>query len=115
VSGVASVDAAGFDDAVIGAGRPVLVDFWAPRCGPCRMLRPILDKLARELSDVGFVAVDVDREPELAERFGVGAIPALVLFAHGRPARRIIGFHPERAVRSFVAGAEDDARGAEGR
>jgi len=74
---------AAFDSQVLGSGRPVVVDFWAAWCGPCRRLAPIFEELAREIPEVDFVKVDVDAEPDLAQRFGVTSIPTLMLFHRG--------------------------------
>ena len=80
---VVPVTTANFDSVVLGSDRPVVVDFWASWCGPCRRLAPIFDELAREQTDVRFVSVDVDAEPALAQRFGVTSIPTLKFFRDG--------------------------------
>jgi len=81
-----------FEAEVLGADRPVLVDFWATWCGPCMMLGPVLAELAAERSATLKVGkVNVDEEPELAARFGIMSIPALILFRNGQPVATTVG------------------------
>ncbi len=75
-----------FNDAVLNADRPVLVDFWAPWCAPCRMQNPILEELARELDDViRVVKIDVDDNAELSARYGIASVPSILVFQAGQP------------------------------
>jgi len=88
-----------FEDRVLQASQPVVVDFWAAWCGPCLMMAPVLEALAAELDgQVGFAKLDVDANPELAELHGVGGIPTLIVFADGKEAGRIVGFMPKQAL-----------------
>jgi len=103
-----TVTHANFDEAVLRASakRPVLVDFWAPWCAPCRALAPILDRLAAEFAGRFTLAkVNTEDEPELAARFGVRGIPDCKLFVDGRVADQFTGALPEGALREFLAGA----------
>ena len=88
-----------FDETIRGADRPVLVDFWAPWCGPCRMLGPILEEVAAEHTDDVVVAkVNIDEEMDLASRFGVASIPTMVVFKNGQLANRTVGLQPKAKV-----------------
>ena len=94
-----------FEREVLEASRtvPVVVDFWAPWCAPCRALTPVLEKLAREFAGrVKLVKVNSDENPELASAYGVRSIPNVIAFKAGRPAAQFLGAVPEREVRAFI-------------
>lgn len=82
----------------------VLVDFWAPWCGPCKMIAPVLEELDKEVGDAMKIAkVNVDDNPESAARFGVMSIPTLILFKDGQPVDKIVGFQSKDALKSVIA------------
>ena len=90
-------------DAVVGGDTPVLVDFWAPWCGPCRMLTPELEAVAQQVGEkVKIAKVNVDDEPELAQAFGVQSIPNLILFKNGEPVRQLVGFRDRRELLAAI-------------
>ena len=84
-----------FDEDVLASDRPVVVDFWAPWCGPCRVIAPILDQLAAEHgSRVSFVKLNVDENPVAGARYHVLSIPTVILFDGGEPRETVVGAHP---------------------
>lgn len=92
-----------FEGEVMKSELPVLIDFWATWCGPCRMMAPIVEELAEEKEGVLKVAkVDVDEEPELATKFGIVSIPTLVLMKGGQVVDVLVGYRPKDAVLAFV-------------
>jgi thioredoxin 1 len=92
-----------FDELVLKSPVPVLVDFYADWCGPCRTLSPTLDELARETPDVRIVKVNIDRSPELAARYRVSSIPALRVFQQGKVTARHVGLANKEQIQSLLA------------
>jgi thioredoxin 2 len=97
---------ADFAEVVEASALPVLVDLWAPWCGPCRMVSPSLERLARDMAGrIKLVKVNADEAPDLMRRFSVQGIPTLLLMVKGRETARQVGALPEHALRSWLEGA----------
>ena len=99
---VIHIDRNNFQSEVLDSERPVLLDFWAPWCTPCRMVGPILDEIAGERSDIKVAKVNVDEQPELAGQFGVMSIPTLVVVKEGRIVQQAMGARPKAQILSML-------------
>ena len=91
-----------FQDEVMNSDSPVLLDFWAPWCGPCRMVAPIIEEIAKERSDIKVCKVNVDEQPELASRFSVMSIPTLVVMKNGKIVSQATGARPKNAILAML-------------
>ena len=101
---VTTLSDATFDETVAADGAPVLVDFWAEWCGPCKMIAPILEEIADEQGEALQVAkLNVDEASDVARRFEVMSIPTLILFKDGEPVKRIVGAKPKQALLDDIA------------
>ena len=106
MSNAVAVTTANFEKEVLLSDVPVLVDFWAPWCPPCRQIAPSLDVLAAEYAvKAKIVKVDVDDEPDVASRYGVSGIPALLLFKSGQQVGQLTGAHPKANIAKLIDGA----------
>src|SRR5689334_14856343 len=91
-----------FQAEVIESDTPVLVDFWAPWCGPCRVVAPVLEEIAGERSDLRIVKLNVDENQQTAAKFEVLSIPTMILFKGGQPAKKIIGAYPKKKLEAEI-------------
>ena len=97
-----NIDQKNFHSEVINAENKVLLDFWAPWCGPCRMVVPIVEEIARERSDIKVCKINVDEQPELASQFGVMSIPTLVVMQDGKIIRQAVGARSKQAILAML-------------
>ena len=91
-----------FREEVLNSEKPVLLDFWAPWCSPCRMVSPILEEIAQERPDIKVVKINVDEQPQLAAQFGVMSIPALMVVKDGKVVNQAVGARPKNAILSLL-------------
>ena len=95
---IKNLDESTFDETIGSSETPVLVDFWAEWCGPCKMIAPILEEIATEEQGLSIAKVNVDESPDLARRYGIMSIPALILFQNGEPAKTMVGAKPKSVL-----------------
>ena len=91
-----------FNQEVLNSDKPVLMDFWAPWCGPCRMVVPLIEEIAKERSDIKVVKINVDEEQELAMQFGVMSIPTLVVMKNGKIVNQATGARPQAQILAML-------------
>lgn len=104
MSAITDVTQATFESEVLKSAEPVLVDFWAPWCGPCRMLAPVVEKVSQRFAGKAkFMKLNTDENPSITGHYGVSGIPCLILFKNGEIADRIVGYVPENAISSMLS------------
>ena len=91
-----------FQNEVMNSEKKVLLDFWAPWCGPCKMIAPVVEEIAEERDDVILGKVNVDEEMELAVQFGIASIPTLIVMDKGQMVNKMIGFRPKEAIEAML-------------
>ncbi len=99
---VININKTNFQSEVINSEKPILLDFWASWCGPCRMVGPIVDEIAAERGDLKVVKVNVDEQPELAIQFGIMSIPTLVIMKNGKVTNQAVGVRPKEQILAML-------------
>ena len=92
-----------FDAEVLKSETPILVDFWAPWCGPCRMVAPVLEEVSEKMNGkIKFAKLNTDQNPEIAQQYQIMAIPSLIIFKEGKEIKRMVGFHPQDKLEKLL-------------
>lgn len=103
MSSLAQVNESNFSDSVLNSSKPVIVDFWAEWCGPCKVLGPVLEELSGEVSEKAtIVKLNVDESRELATKYGIRGIPTLVFFKNGEVVSTLVGNHPKDVILNSI-------------
>lgn len=100
---VLTITAQNFEQEVLQSDKPVLIDFYADWCGPCKMMAPVIEEIAGEVNDVKVGKLNIDNEMEIAQKYGVMSIPTLIVFQDGKEVKRDLGAKPKRAVLDMLS------------
>ncbi len=101
--GISNIDQENFERAVLRSDKPVLVDFWAPWCAPCRAIAPIIEELANEYKEkMEFAKVNVEQDPFIASKYGVMSIPTLIVFKSGKPVEHAVGYQSKEQLKKIL-------------
>lgn len=106
MSDVATFTDDNYTDEVLQSDKPVLVDFWAPWCGPCRMIAPMIDEIAREQTDFKVGKVNIDESPKFSQEYGVTSIPTLIIFKAGEPVEKFSGIQTKARLEQALEAAK---------
>ena len=102
---VGHVNDSNFQNEVLNSNEPVLVDFWATWCGPCKMMAPAVEEVSQNMDELKVVKMDVDQNPVTANMYGIQSIPTLILFKDGEPLGKLVGFRPANQIEAALKGA----------
>lgn len=102
---VGHVNDSNFQNEVLNSNEPVLVDFWATWCGPCKMMAPAVEEVSQNMDELKVVKMDVDENPVTANMYGIQSIPTLILFKDGEPLGKLVGFRPANQIEAALKGA----------
>ncbi|HBG39719.1 MAG TPA: thioredoxin [Clostridiaceae bacterium] len=102
---VEHVNDSNFQNEVLNSNEPVLVDFWATWCGPCKMMAPAVEEVSQNMDELKVVKMDVDENPVTANMYGIQSIPTLILFRGGEPLGKLVGFRPANQIEAALKGA----------
>ncbi len=100
---ITNVTDSNFNEKVLNSDKPVFVDFWAAWCGPCKMLAPQIETVAKKLEGhIEVAKLDIDANPQISEKYGITSIPTMILFDKGKPALKLVGFRPAAQIEAFI-------------